>query len=147
MRRLAVAAVFFAVGGCSPSWPKDKFPAGVEVKRILFAGGGGGFRETCEAIVAELTDESASSVVRIRKTGERLKVVPPSGWYSTPLGDESGAHSYYKGAFGGCNDGQPLGDLDGALRRPGAFYKVINGGEGIAIIVPRAKLAGFFYFG
>jgi hypothetical protein len=40
-----------------------------------------------------------------------------------------------------------LGDLEGTLERPGAFYKIISQGQGIAIIVPRAKLAAFFYFG
>jgi len=59
------------------------------------------------------------------------------------------AHNYFEGAFGGCNnDGRsPLGDLPGALERPGSFYKIVNGGEGIAIIVPRAKLAGYIYSG
>jgi len=51
--------------------------------------------------------------------------------------------------MGGCNkDGQrPLGDVSGALERSGAYYKVVNGGEGLAVVIPRAKLAAWFYFG
>ena len=63
--------------------------------------------------------------------------------------DADKKNRFYDGAFGGCNsDGHtPLGDLPGTLDRSGAFYKIDSGGEGIAIIAPRAKLAGYFYSG
>ena len=105
-------------------------------------------RDTCEAIVVEITDKAASRSFRLKPAKTGVKVEPPAGWMSTPIatGNE---RALYKSAFGGCVDGgdRPLGDLPGWLERPGAFYKIINGGEGIAIIVPRAKLAGFYYFG
>jgi hypothetical protein len=150
MRRLAIATTALALAGCGgPTWPGEQFPTVVEVERTLFAGGGGpGFRETCEAMVVQLTAESATRIISVRRGANGLEMVPPAGWSNTPIG-EGPEHSFYAGAFGGCNDraGRPPGDLPGALTRPGAFYKVVNGGEGIAIIVPRAQLAGFFYFG
>lgn len=103
--------------------------------------------ETCVAMVAELTDAAIQSVIHIRKVNDRVETIPPKGWKKSPLKDGMEERTYYEGAFSGCNSGSPLGDLPGALTRPGAFYKVINGGEGILIIVPRAKLAGFFYLG
>ncbi len=111
-------------------------------------GGQGGLRETCEAMIVEITDRSASRTFRLRTSKNEIKVVLPADWKSTPIaaGEEP---AFYEGAFGGCNNsgGVPLGDLPGWLKRPGAFYKVINGGEGVAIIVPRIKLAGFYYVG
>jgi hypothetical protein len=119
------------------------------VKRTLFAGGGGGFRETCEAIIVELTEQAVTRLRRVERRGGALALVPPAGWSVTPIGQNPAGHAYYEGAFGGCEEsgGPPLGDLPGALTRPGSFYKVVNGGEGIAIIVPAARLAGYFYFG
>ena len=122
----------------------------MDVKRTLFEGGGGfGLRETCEAMVVALSREAVVRLTHVKTTKGLVQTVPPSGWINTPVITKSDEHAYYEGAFGGCNnDGDhPLGDLPGALQRRGAFYKVINGGEGIAIIAPRAKLAGFYYFG
>ena len=149
MRSLTIATIAFACAGCAgPTWPKDEFPADMEVERTLYAAGGGVLRETCEAMVVELTEARATRITHIRRTNDGLEVVPPLGWNNTPIREDAGDHTFYHGAFGGCNSGTPpLGDLPGALSRPGAFYKVINGGEGVAIIVPRARLAGFFYFG
>jgi hypothetical protein len=101
-------------------------------------------------MVAEITQKSTMRLIHVRKKNDILEVVPPGdGWKNTPLAEEDKKHSYYEGAFAGCdNDGRrPLGDLPGALERPGSFYKIINGGEGIVIISPRAKLAGYFNFG
>jgi len=119
------------------------------VKRTLFAGGGGGFREACQAVIVEITDAAATRIIHLKKANGRVEVVPPPGWSATPIKERAGAPAFYKGAFGGCNDedGSPMGDLPGALTRPGAYYKIINGGEGVAILAPRAKLAGFYYFG
>jgi hypothetical protein len=147
-KSFALVAIIALSPGCSPKWPVDRFPAGLEVKRTLFAGGQAGLRETCEAMIVEITDRSASRTFRLRTSKNGIKVEPPAGWKSTPIatGEE---RTSYEGAFGGCNnsgDG-PLGDLPGWLKRPGAFYKIINGGEGVAIIVPRSKLAGFYYVG
>lgn len=151
MKILAGAAIALLLSGCGgPSWPKDQFPTGLDVKRTLFEGGGGfGLRETCVAIVVELTREAVVRMIHVKRTSSGIEAVPPSGWVNTPVMNKGDEHAYYESAFGGCNnDGDhPLGDLPGALQRPGAFYKVINGGEGIAIIAPRAKLAAFFYFG
>lgn len=145
-KQTAVASALLLIG-CSPAWPSERFPAEVEIKRILFSAAEPGLREACEAIVAEITEQAATRVVEVRRGDNGLELVPPAGWNVTPMGDEAAGPDSYRGAFGGCNGGSPLGDLSGALRRPGAFYKIVNGGEGIAIIVPRAKLAGFFYFG
>ena len=147
--RVAATALAVVVAGCSPSFPSEHFPPGIEVKRTLFAGGGGiGAGEGCEAFVVELTDRASKRLIRVKKVEDRVELVPPSGWYATPVA-RTDQPRYYEGAFGGCNDDgiAPLGDLPGWLNRPGAFYRVINGGEGIAIIVPRAKMAGFYYFG
>ena len=55
--------------------------------------------------------------------------------------EKPGAPTYFTGAFGGCNnDGRfPPGDLRAALHRPGAYFKLFELGEGLAILVPRAK--------
>ena len=147
-KHIVLAVGIAILAGCSPRWPSDRFPDGLEVKRTLFAGGGGGFRETCEAMVVEITDKAASRSFRLKPSKDGVKVEPLAGWMGTPIatGEE---RAFYKGAFGGCTNGgdSPLGDMPGWLERPGAFYKVINGGEGVAIIVPRSKLAGFYYFG
>jgi len=150
MQRL-LALVTLSLASCgSPSWPKDQFPPITEVERVLFAQDEGSFREGCVAIVVELTGKSATQLMGTLERAEgKLVVVPPDGWSSSPAPGPAGGRNYFEGAFGGCNqEGEiPLGDLDGALNRPGAFYKIINGREGIAIIVPKAKLAGFFYSG
>jgi hypothetical protein len=150
MRRSAIAIIALSLTGCGgPTWPADQFPEEVEVERTLFAAGGHGLRETCEAMVVELTDEAATRMLRVKKDDRGLALVPPAGWKHTPIRESALDQNYYRSAFAGCNGerGGPLGDLPGALTRTGAFYKVVNGGEGIAIIVPRAKLAGYFYFG
>ena len=99
-------------------------------------------------MIVEITDRAARSTFLLRTSKNRAYLEPPTGWKSTPIATDE-KHTFYEGAFGGCTDGrdEPLGDLPGWLKRPGAFYKVINGGEGVAIIVPRSKLAGFYYFG
>jgi len=147
-RHIAIAAVVAILAGCSPRWPSDRFPDGLEVKRTLFAGGGGGFRETCEAMVVEITDKAARRLYRLKPSRDGIKVQPPAGWMSTPIA-ASEEKRFYTSAFGGGTNGgdSPLGDLPGWLTRPGAFYKIINHGEGVAIIVPQSKLAGFYYFG
>lgn len=150
VRKRMMVAVLMLSACSSPSWPDEQFPPETEIAKVLFAEGGGGLRETCEAMVVELTDAAA---IRLMRTAERrngkLVLVPPDGWLSSPAPDPISPQSYFKAAFGGCNnDGKrPPDDLEGALKRPGAFYKVINHGEGIAIVVPKAELAGFFYFG
>lgn len=149
VRKLGVVAVAVVLTGCSSRWPANYFPTSLEVKRTLFISGDAlGFRETCQAIVVELTHNAANRMMQIRKVEDSLELVPPHGWSKTPI-VARGKHVFYESAFGGCNDygDRPLGDLPGSLERPDAFYKVVNGGEGIAIIVPRAKLAGFYYFG
>lgn len=150
MRRSAIAIVALSLAGCAdPTWPENQFPAELEVERMLFAAGSDGFRETCQAMVVEVTDEAATRVLKVKKGDDGLELVPPAGWSKTPIHENAFERTYYRAAMGGCNNdgGSPLGDFPGALKRPGAFYKVINGGEGIAIIIPNAKLAGFFYFG
>lgn len=133
----------------APDWPEDHFPPQLEVERTLFAEGSNGIREACEAIVVEITDRSAMLLQSQRRQDGRWLTEPPNGWLASPMPTTTDAQSYYKSAFSGCNDEhrRPLGDLAGAVQRPGAYYRVINNGEGIAIILPRAKLAGFFYFG
>jgi len=150
MARWASLVATLALTGCAPTWPSEQFPPAAEVAKVLFAEGGGGIRETCEAIVVELTDESAPRLTgAMQRVNGKLVVAPPTGWASSPAPDGISSPNYFEAAFGGCNEEgkHPPGDLQGALRRPGAFYKIINQGEGIAIVVPRAKLAGFFYFG
>ena len=132
------------------NWPEDSFPPELEVERTLFSKAPYGIRETCEAMVVEITDRSAMLLQRNRRPlNGRWDTEPPKGWLASPMPTSTDAKSYYKSAFSGCNDDHrhPLGDLAGAVQRPGAYYRVINNGEGIAIILPRAKLAGFFYFG
>lgn len=150
MSKRTFVAMLLLTGCGGPTWPDEQFPPKTEVAKVLFAEGGGGFRETCEALVVELTDSSAARLMRtIQRKDDKLIVLPPKGWLSSPAPNGISSPSYFKAAFGGCNNEgkRPLGDLESALERPGAFYKIINQGEGIAIIVPRAKLAGFFYFG
>jgi hypothetical protein len=150
MRKLMMVAMLMLSSCGGPSWPDEQFPPQSEVARVLFAEEQAGLRETCEAIVVELTDSAAARLMgKAERRNGKLVVVPPDGWLSSPAPNPISPHSYFKGAFGGCNNEgkHPLGDVDGALERPGAFYKVINHGKGIAVIVPRAKLAGFFYFG
>jgi hypothetical protein len=123
----------------------------MDIERTLFVGGSAfGFREGCQAVVVEMTDRSAIRV--IYAPGVTLdkpwSASPRNGWSPTPMTAPDRRRRFFEGAFRGCDGGErPLGDLPGALERPGAFYKVVNGGEGIAIIAPRAKLAGYFYFG
>ena len=139
--RFQIALLPLTLASCgAPNWPEDSFPPQVDVERTLFAEATYGIREACEAMVVEITDRS---VMLLQGNPE-----PPKGWRASPV-PTTNVQSYYKSAFGGCNDDHrhPLGDLAGAMQRPGAHYRLINNGEGIAIIHPRAKLAGFFYFG
>ncbi len=149
MRTPILAAVALSLTGCTPSWPADEFPAEAKVERTLFAEGQSGLGEGCEALVVELTDSAATLLTKMRSSKGTVELVPPAVWQPTPMPFDPKAHTYFDGAFNGCNNEgrQPIGDLPGALRRPGAFYRVINLGEGIAIIVPYAKLAGYFYEG
>lgn len=68
----------------------------------------------------------------------------------TPVPEASGTHGY-EVAFNGCGERAdreiPPGDMRGALTRPGNFYKVLRGYDAILIVVPRAKLAGYFAIG
>lgn len=137
MSRWIIAAMLL-LSGCGPRWPGEQFPMGTDVKRVLFAQNTTGLRETCEAMVVELTERSATRLMgNLERRNGKLVIVPPRGWSSSPVPD-AGQHSFFEAAFGGCNnEGQrPLGNLEGALRRPGAFYKTINQGEGIGILVP-----------
>ena len=99
-------------------------------------------------MIIEITDRAASRTFPLKTSKNGVELKAPTGWKKTPIATD-GEKTFYKSAFGGCTDSgdEPLGDLPGWLKRPGAFYKVINGGEGVAIIVPRSKLAGFYYFG
>jgi hypothetical protein len=148
MRYLSIVAISLICAGCSPVWPKDKFPAQVEVKRTLFSAGGFGVTDTCEAIIVEMKDVLITRIGHVRMVGKTLDVLPPDGWSKTPV-EPGGKRWKYEGALYGCStdQGRPLGDLEGALKRPGSFYKILDNGDGIAIIAPSAKLAGFFYNG
>jgi hypothetical protein len=140
-RRSFLIATFICLAACSPKWPVERFPAEVEVERTLFSEGGGVIREACEAVVVQLTDASARRLTA--STALRNE-----GWRPTPFVQGAGEHLFAIGATAGCNSGHlPPGDFEAALKRPGAFYKLVNGGEGLAVIVPHAKLAGWFYFG
>lgn len=134
--------------GCTgPTWPRDQIPAGMEIERTLFAGGGFGLRESCDALVVQLSRASTVRLVRVKRTTSGTDLMPPDGWMTTPL-PAAGSRAPYEAAFGGCKNGaSPLGDLPGTLKRPGAFYKILNHGEAILIISPRTKLAGYFNFG
>jgi hypothetical protein len=138
----ALCVVLVTLASCgSPSWPDERFPKRMEVERTLFSVGSYGMNDACEAMVVELTDTSA---VRLAAPNAMQR----DGWRASPLVLGDGETLYARGALGGCNNGQrPIGDLEGALNRPGAYYKLVNGGEGLAVIVPRSKLAGWFYFG
>jgi len=148
--RISIFVAASILTGCTgPTWPSDQIPAGMEIKRTLFAGGGGfGLRESCDALVVELSDASATRLITGKRTKSGIELTPPSrGWNMTPIPETSG-NSAYEAAFGGCeNADRPLGDLPGALKRPGAFYKILNHGEAILVVAPRAKLAGYFNFG
>ena len=148
MRVSALGVVVIALTGCGgPDWPTDYFPKEVERDRVLFAEGGGGLADTCVAMVAELTGSSARRLMRPdRRVGGKWVPAPPTGWLETPMPPVPSTRTYYTGAFNGCNNEgrRPLGDLRGALERPGAYYKVLDGGQGIGIINARAKLVGFF---
>lgn len=122
----------------------------MEVKRILFAEAPFAIREGCMAVVAEIDDNISYRMLTRDPSPDGngpLRVV--DGWSKTPIEPKGESHRYYESAFGGCNSGEgsPLGDFRGALIRPGSYYRIINGGEGIAILNPAANLAGFFYFG
>ena len=142
--RIWILAASLLTGCTAPTWPSDQIPAGMEIKRSLFEGGGFGLRESCDALVVELSDASVTRLVTGKRTRSGIELTPPSGgWSMTPIPKGSG--NLYEVAFGGCENGdRPFGDLPGALKRPGAFYKILNHGEAILIIAPRAKLAGYF---
>jgi hypothetical protein len=152
IRSVALLVTAATLAGCGgPAWPTEEFPSKLASERTLFAEGSNGLREGCVAMVGELTDASAIQVnyaPGVVLDGPFV-ASPVNGWQPTPINERADTPIYYKGAFGGCdNEGhRPLGDLEGALSRPGAFYRIVNGGEGIAIIVPRAKLVGYVYFG
>jgi hypothetical protein len=140
-RRTFLIAAFICLAACSPRWPDDRFPAEVDVERTLFSEGGGVIREACEAVVVQLTDASARRLTASIALRE-------DGWRPTPFMQDAGEHLFAIGATAGCNSGHlPPGDFEGALNRPGAYYKLVNGGEGLAVIMPSSKLAGWFYFG
>ena len=142
MRSLVFCFGLLTLIGCSPIWPANVLPEGVELERTLFAESKDGMREGCVAIVGELADRAWARI----GDGHAIR---REGWQPTPLVLAPNQHLYAKGARGGCNDddGGPIGDFEGVLARPGAYYKIVNGGEGLVVIVPRAKLAGWFYFG
>lgn len=151
-KTLTAIAVALTACSCSPRWPSDVFPAEMEMSRTLFVGGGGlAFRETCEAMVVELTQRAAMRVIYAPQMtlDKPWSASPRNGWLPTPMPGSRRTRHGFEGAFSGCNDdGEgPLGDFQGALSRPGAYYRILNGGEGVAIISPRAKLAGYFYAG
>lgn len=141
-RRPILLSAFICLAACgSPKWPDGRFPAEVEVERTLFSEGGGVVRDACEAVVVQLTDASARRLTA-------STALRNDGWHSTPFVQGAGEHLFGIGATAGCDSGHlPPGDFEAALKRPGAFYKLVNGGEGLAVIVPHAKLAGWFYFG
>lgn len=143
--RIWILASSLLTGCTGPTWPSDQTPAGMEIKRSLFEDGSFGLRESCDALVVELSDASVTRLVTWKRTKNGIQLTPPSGgWSMTPISKTSG-NSLYEAAFSGCENGdRPLGDLPGALKRPGAFYKILNHGEAILIIAPRAKLAGYF---
>lgn len=99
-------------------------------------------REGCVAVVGELADGAGARI------GDG-RAIRRDGWQPTPLMLQHDQHLYAKAALGGCggDEGAPLGDFEAALTRPGAYYKIVNGGDGLAVIIPRAKLAGWFYVG
>lgn len=139
---LMLVAALGVLAACGPTWPRAQFPDDVVIDRVLYASSTSGLPEGCEALVAELTDQSATRIIGRLARGH-------DGWQRSPIALDRNNRISAISALGGCdNDGHhPLGDLEGAISRPGAYYKLVNGGEGIAIIVPRSKLAGWFYAG
>lgn len=131
-----------SVAACSPpTLPEERFPQALDVHKTLYSEGAPSIRETCEAVVVELTDVSAARL-------SSPNVLQREGWRRSPLVLRAGEHLFADGAMTGCNSGhRPLGDINGALKGQGAYYKVVNGGEGLAVIMPRSKLAAWFYFG
>jgi hypothetical protein len=76
-------------------------------------------------MVVEATDTSATRLTT-------LNAIASDGWGASPLVLRAGGTLYSNGALGGCDNdgGRPIADLEGALNRPGAYYKLVNGSEG-----------------
>ncbi|MGV3482621.1 MAG: hypothetical protein ACO1O3_21910 [Sphingobium sp.] len=141
MARWIALFVLISLGACGPRWPGTMFPKQVEVERTLYSDASSGLREGCEVIVVELVERSAMRLSGMSASGA-------DGWTASPIPEDEKPVAALS-VLGGCgtDEARPLGDISGALRRPGAWYKVVNGGEGLAVIVPRAKLAGWYYIG
>lgn len=141
MTRWIAAPALMMLAACNgANWPEAMFPQQVEVERTLYSDASSGLREGCVAIVVELDERSAK---RLMGTS-----APAAGWIASPVPEDAKPLAAFS-ALGGCGTGQgaPLGDMSGALHRPGAWYRIVNGGEGLAVIVPRARLAGWYYAG
>ena len=139
-RWIAIFALVL-LSACGPRWPETLFPKQLEVERTLYSDAASGLREGCEAIIVELTERSTMRLSGMSTSGV-------DGWMASPIPEDEKAVAALS-VLGGCSSdqGRPLGDISGALRRPGAWYRIVNGGEGLAVIIPRAKLAGWYYIG
>ena len=91
MRSLVFCFGLLTLIGCSPIWPANVLPEGVELERTLFAESKDGMREGCVAIVGELADRAWARI----GDGHAIR---REGWQPTPLVLAPNQHLYAKGA-------------------------------------------------
>lgn len=143
------------------NWEHYVLPEYITVNRILASSSASGLGEGCQSVVYELSDqtmgllqtEGLSYLERASKAHRNY-----AEWRETP-GDidlaKNGRGSNYTifglYAMDGCDSSGVKNymkrDLSNAISKPGAFFAVSQNREGIVLLVPKLRLAAFYYFG
>ncbi|HKT14540.1 MAG TPA: hypothetical protein VJR87_03955 [Allosphingosinicella sp.] len=154
---LIAAAICLPLGFCA--WirmyqPRSSLPPEVRWSRIIGFGSESGLREGCAFGAYRLTTKTVAAFEK----GANL----PSDWHRTPVRIEDHQYAYVQpgqrpvtlyalGATSCASAKLKRMRLDSgpdiALRRPGNWYRIHNGGEGLVVVSPRRELAWYLYFG
>jgi hypothetical protein len=146
------------------NWPRYQLPVGLEIDAVLASDSEDGLGQGCRAAIYSLApttlkrlDDEGIFFLDPNRLPKGEKADNRYGpWRETP-GDidlkrngEGAEHTIFGlYALGGCGSSRTMDnpELRRALTIPGSFYATTGNEEGIVIVAPKAKLAGYFYVG
>lgn len=151
---------------CSPAgWEKTPFPSEIEFKKVIASCQSTSFsREGIVIAYLELEPELAEQISQkgldffrfLDSTRDGRGLRP---WATTPVrkpdgmnGVDEEGNKVYARILNDCGSSISLAPetrrtLTSAYKSGNGYYTTFNGGEGLLVVAPGEKLAGFFYFG
>lgn len=167
-RLVLPALVLLASGYCTErlwNWERRALPGAVVIDAVLTSSSDGGFREGCSSVVYQLADSTVAAIEKQGLSYLETGGPPPDEnpenrygpWRETP-GEIDLARNLEGAAvdipaldaMGGCGSrsGRAFSrQIAAAVAKPGSFYMRTSNYEGIILVIPKERLAAYFYLG